>query len=463
MKRITKLIVLAIAVLMTATACDPAFWDLLIPEEEVNPDNGDEEEDGGEEGNENGDGNGDGNGDNTESPAKPSTPEEYLAAIPEGYFVTTIMEQGAGKAADGTLILAGGSWSNSIAVIYEGCNIHEICDFSGSGLGRIDIVTPDTEPMDHVKSLKYSLESVYKILNAYRLYEGPEPQEIGTAEISGYPVKKMWADSTSTYGMGMGSTYYEFEFWIRDNGDCLWYSKKSTYTSAAGETGKTSESVEYMQYARYGAADADELTACATAMEDTPVSAIDDLPVYWYTEYTDTWLHRLYPSELPYQWGVLSYPELSLDDLFPPYTGEGKIVAMQVQRDDDGFFGGVHTLVVAAEDVPEQDARDYIAKIQSLPDQNGVISLEYPENDFSGASIEYKTEVSSCDAGRCPYEHDPDQGMVREIRYDVYWNERYYTDVAFSDGRNYQSVMFSDTGKSVLAIKIEIVDLGCWY
>lgn len=463
MKRITKLIVLAIAVLMTATACDPAFWDLLIPEEEVNPDNGDEEEDGGEEGNENGNENGDGNGDNTESPAKPSTPEEYLAAIPEGYFVTTIMEQGAGKAADGTLILAGGSWSNSIAVIYEGCNIHEICDFSGSGLGRIDIVTPDTEPMDHVKSLKYSLESVYKILNAYRLYEGPEPQEIGTAEISGYPVKKMWADSTSTYGMGMGSTYYEFEFWIRDNGDCLWYSKKSTYTSAAGETGKTSESVEYMQYARYGAADADELTACATAMEDTPVSAIDDLPVYWYTEYTDTWLHRLYPSELPYQWGVLSYPELSLDDLFPPYTGEGKIVAMQVQRDDDGFFGGVHTLVVAAEDVPEQDARDYIAKIQSLPDQNGVISLEYPGNDFSGASIEYKTEVSSCDAGRCPYEHDPDQGMVREIRYDVYWNERYYTDVAFSDGRNYQSVMFSDTGKSVLAIKIEIVDLGCWY
>lgn len=457
MKRTTRQTLLAIAALMTATACDLTPLDIITPEDEENPDNGVSVVDNG-----NNENNG-GNESNIEPSATPTTPEEFLAAIPEGYFVTTIMDQGAGKAADGSLALAGGSWSNSVAVIYEGCNIHEICDFSGSGLGRIDIVTPDTEPMDHVKSLRYSLESVYKVLNAYRQYTGPEPQEIGTAEVSGYTVKKMWADSTSTYGMGMGSTYYEFEFWIRDNGDCLWYSKKSTYTSAAGETGNTSESIEYMEYARYGAADADELTACATALEETPVSSIEDLPVYWYTEYTDTWLYRLYPSELPHQWGVLSYPELSLDDLFPPYTGAGKIIAMQIQRDDDGFFNGIHTLVVAVEDVPEQDARDYIAKIQSLPDQNGARFIESPASNWSGASLEYKTEVSSCDAGRCPYEHDPDQGMVRELRYDVYWNEKYYSDVAFSDGRNYQSVKFSGSDKSILVIQIEIIDLGCWY
>lgn len=454
MKRTTRQTLLAIAALMTATACDLTPLDIVTPKDEENPDNGVSVIDNGNNG---------GNEGNTELPATPYSPEEYLDAIPEGYFVTTIMGQGAGKAADGSIALAGGSWSNSVAVIYEGCNIHEICDFSGSGLGRIDIVTPDTGPMDHVNSLKYSLESVYKLLNAYRMYEGPEPQEIGTGEVSGYPVRKMWADSTLSYGTGFGSNYYEFEFWIRDNGDCLWYSKKSTYTSAAGETGNTSEDIEYMEYARYGAADADELIAWATAMEDTPVSAIEDLSVYWYTEYTDTWLYRLYPSELPHQWGVLSYPELSLNDLFPPYTGAGKIIAMQIQRDDDGFFNGIHTLVVAVEDVPEQDARDYISKIQSLPDQNGARFLEYPANDFYGASIEYKTEVSSCDAGRCPYEHDPDQGMVRELRYDVYWNERYYSDVAFSDGRNYQSVKFSDSDKSILVIKIEIIDLGCWY
>lgn len=38
--------ILVVAVLMTVTACDPAFWDRLTPEEEENPDSGGEEDDG---------------------------------------------------------------------------------------------------------------------------------------------------------------------------------------------------------------------------------------------------------------------------------------------------------------------------------------------------------------------------------------------------------------------------------
>ncbi len=433
---------------------------------------GENNESGSGEGEGSGSGDGDGeNGEGWEPVTKPTTLEGMKAALPQAYIefrsfdedgydeeLGDISSNGTGWTPDGSYISWGGYYSNSVLRFTMGNNYHELIDFDNVGLGFFKTETAEGTTQEEVLESTGSvlranfnaMGDLWDVLNKYRNHYdllGPtELKVVGKEQLLGREVTHYKGDKANGGAQ---------EYWVLENGDCLKYKYTTVYTWTDPATVEV-DGVEITHwdenvtngYELFGAALNKNAAGGQTAYESIPVEKL--------TRYTDEWDKSLYPSVTDHEWKDLSYVGLGVDDLIPPYTGSGTIVAMNVESDHGhSFFGSVHTIEAVVTGATKEDVQEYANTIAQIKYARSLGNHEYE------GVIHYEYESSACDSDNCPSNHDPDFGPSHEIGYEVEWRESPLTAFMEDHANNSYVKLPQDTPAAV--IKIWLIQLGCWY
>ncbi len=449
-----------------------------VPDEGENPDGG-----GNPDGGDDGDG---GDGDKNEPLKAPTTLAEMMASIPQGYMEYrsfdengydhnpgNMFDNGTGWTPDGSFVSLGGNYSNSVLQFTMGGSYHELFKFDNIGLGFFKTENDTVPQEDMIKGNEYSslrssffiMTQLWEVLNKYRNHYGlvgpVELKVVGTEEMLGRKV---------THYKGEKPNGGSQEYWVLDNGDCLKYK----YTSVYSWVDPPKEEIDGMEITYWDENLTNGYELFGAALNHNPSggkAAYYQIPVEKLTKHTSTWDKSLYPSETDNEWKNISYKGLGVDDLIPPYTGSGEVVAMNIESDHGhSFFGSVHTIEVLVKGGTKEDAKEYINTIAKVKYAESTKSFEY------GTTVQYAFESSACDADQCPSGHDPDflPGPSHEIGYEVAWNE---CSIYFSSGvakedepvpsmmtdHGNNSTVSVPAGASTTKIKIWLIRLSCWY